>query len=89
MTTFFFLCEQTSQSLQYFKGKPTDGVSCVPVPYDYFNFYELLYFKLILQKLQTFVLQINTVKLGYNKLGYNERFFWSKMVILLHKLIRL
>jgi len=29
---FFLFCKQTSQSLQYFKGKPTDGISCVPVP---------------------------------------------------------
>ncbi len=27
-----FFCKQTCQSLQFFKGKPTDGISCVPLP---------------------------------------------------------
>jgi len=31
MTTIFLFCKQTSQSLQYLKGKSTDGISCVPV----------------------------------------------------------
>jgi len=31
MTTNFLFCKQTSQSRQYFKGKPTDGISCVPL----------------------------------------------------------
>jgi hypothetical protein len=29
MTTNYSFCKQTSQSLQFFKGKPTDGISCV------------------------------------------------------------
>ncbi len=28
----FLFCKQTRQSLQYFKRKPTDGISCVTVP---------------------------------------------------------
>ncbi len=32
MTTNSLFCKQTSQSLQYFKGKPTAGISCVQVP---------------------------------------------------------
>jgi len=32
METIFLFCKQTCQSLQFFKGKPTDGISCVPLP---------------------------------------------------------
>jgi hypothetical protein len=48
MTTLFF-CKQTSQSLQYFKGKPTDGISCVPVPIDT----NYMYKKKLEEKLKT------------------------------------
>jgi hypothetical protein len=43
MTTNFLFCKQTSRSLQYFRGKPTDGISCVQVPIEPFlNFVKFL-----------------------------------------------
>jgi hypothetical protein len=32
MTTNILFCKQMCQSLQFFKRKTTDGISCVPLP---------------------------------------------------------